>query len=121
VPVRYTEGRIHGFLVLRDLDDNILASGDLSQRANGNRVTTELIFHFKDGSIHQETTVISQRRTFQLLTYHVVQKGPAFKRPTEMSLNASTGQVTVHYTDDDGRKRPSPTASSFPRISRMVS
>ena len=26
VPVRHTEGRIHGFLVLRDLDDNVLAS-----------------------------------------------------------------------------------------------
>jgi hypothetical protein len=34
VPVRHTEGLIHGFLVLRDLDDNILASGDLSQSAN---------------------------------------------------------------------------------------
>ena len=44
VAVRHLEGRIHGFLVLRDLDDNILASGGLTQLANGNRVTTELIF-----------------------------------------------------------------------------
>ena len=100
--VRHLEGRIHGFLVLRDLDDNILASGGLTQLTNGNRVTTEFILHFKDGSSHEETAVFSQRRTFQLLTYHLVQKGHAFKRPTDMSLNTSTGQVTVHYTDNDG-------------------
>jgi len=105
VAVRHLDGRIHGFLVLRDLEDNVLASGGLTQLANGNRVTTELIFHFKDGSSHEETAVFSQRRTFQLLTYHLVQKGRAFKRPTDVSLNVSTGQVTVHYTDDDGKEK----------------
>ena len=57
----------------------------------------ELTFRFRDGSAHEETAVYSQRRTFQLLTYHLVQKGPVFKRPTEMTLNASTGEVTIHY------------------------
>jgi hypothetical protein len=105
VLVRYLEGRIHGSVVLRDLDDNILASGELTQLANGNRVTTELRFHFKDGSIHEETAVFSQRRTFQLLTYHLVQKGRVFKRETDLSLNASTGQTIVHYKDDDGKEK----------------
>jgi hypothetical protein len=105
VPVRHAEGRIHGFLVLRDLQDNILASGELFQLVNGVRVTNELALHFKDGSTHQETTVFSQRRTFQLVTYHLVQKGKAFKRATDMSLNAATGQVTVRYTDDDGKEK----------------
>ena len=105
VPVRHAEGRIHGFLVLRDLDDNILASGQVTQLVNGNRVSTELRFHFKDGSIHEETAVFSQRRTFQLLTYHLVQKGRAFPRPIDMSLNASTGQVIVNYAEDDGKEK----------------
>jgi hypothetical protein len=105
VPMRHAEGRIHGFLVLRDLDDHILASGDSTQLVSGNRVTNELVFHFKDGSIQEETTVFSQRRIFQLLTYHLVQKGPAFKRATDMFLNASTGEVTVHYTEDDGKEK----------------
>lgn len=104
VPVRHVEGRIHGFLVLRNLDGKILASGSLVQNASGNRVTSELGFRFKDGSLRQETSVFSQRRVFQLLTYHLVQKGPAFKRPMEMSVNVSTGQVTIHYTDDDKEK-----------------
>jgi hypothetical protein len=105
VPVRHTEGRIHGFLVLRDQEDNILASGGVTQLANGNRVTTELSFHFKDGSLQQETAVFSQARLFRLLNYHLIQKGPAFKRPTDMSVNASSGQVTIRYTDDEGKEK----------------
>jgi len=105
VPVRHAEGRIHGFLVLRDLDDHILASGEVTQLANGNRVSIELRFHFKDGSIHEETAVFSQRRTFQLLPYHLVQKGRAFQHPIDMSLNAPTGQVIIHYADDEGTEK----------------
>jgi hypothetical protein len=105
VPVRHLEGRIHGFLVLRDMDDKLLASGRLIQNAHGNRVTSELSFRFKDGSVHQETSVFSQRRTFQLLTHRLVQKGPAFRRAIDMSLNVSTGQVTIQYTDDDGKEK----------------
>src|ERR1700748_1308654 len=78
VVTRYTEGLIHGFLVLRDTDDKILASGELSQRATGYRVTSELVFHFGDGSLYEETTVFSQRKVFQLVSYHLVQKGKAF-------------------------------------------
>jgi hypothetical protein len=104
VRVRHLEGRIHGFLVLRDLDGKILASGHLIQTAKGNTVTSELRFRFKDGSVHQETSQFSQRRTFQLLTYHLVQKGPAFKRAMDMSVNVSKGQVTIRHTDDDGKQ-----------------
>jgi hypothetical protein len=105
VPVRHLEGRIHGFLELRDLDDKLLASGNLIQLANGNRVTTELRFDFKDSSVHQETAVFSQRRVFQLLSYHLVQKGPAFKRAIDMAVNTSTGQVVIKYADDDGKEK----------------
>jgi hypothetical protein len=105
VPVRYREGRIHGFLVLRDLEGKLLASGSLIQSSAGNRVTAELSFRFKDGSVHQETAVYSQSRTFQLLTYHLLQKGRAFKRSMNLSLTTSTGQVAIKYTDDDGKEK----------------
>jgi hypothetical protein len=114
VPVRHTEGRIHGFLVLRDQEDNILASGGLTQLANGNRVTSELTFHFKDGSLQQETTVFSQARVFRLLNYHLIQKGPAFKRPTDMTVNTSSGQVTIRYTDDDGKVKATSEQMKLP-------
>jgi hypothetical protein len=105
VSVRHTEGLIHGFLVLRTLDGNTLADGDLIQSTHGERVTSRLVFHFKDGSVHDETSVFSQRRNFRLLTDHLVQKGPAFPHPIEVSIDGSTGQVTVRNTGDDGKEK----------------
>jgi hypothetical protein len=103
VAVRYKEGLIHGFLVLSTLDGTPIAEGDLVQVARGNRVTSQLVFRFKDGSRQEETTVFSQSEDFRLISYHLVQKGPAFKHDTEETVTASTGQVTVRYTDDDGK------------------
>jgi hypothetical protein len=104
VPVRHTEGLVHGFLTLRTLDGTPLADGDLIQTARGDRVTSRLVFRFKDGSIHDETAVYSQRQRFHLLTGHVVQKGPTFPQPLEMSIVASSGRVTVRYTDSGKQK-----------------
>jgi len=105
VAVRHLEGRIHGFLVLRDAQGAILASGVLTQNAAGNTVTNDLVFHFKDGSLHQETTVFSQRRVFRLQKYHLVQKGKAFKRATDLNLNLSTGRVDIKYSEEDGQEK----------------
>ncbi len=105
VAVRYAEGLVHGFLVLRTLEGATLAEGDLIQVARGDRVTSRVVFHFKDGSLHDETVVFSQRHTFRLISYHLVQKGPAFPHPMDVSVDASTRQFTVHYTDDDGKEK----------------
>jgi hypothetical protein len=102
VAVRHVQGYLHGFVVLKDLDDKILASGDVTQTPGANRVTTILSLHFKDGSLYQETSVFSQRRVFQLLTYKQIQKGPSFKTQQTLSLDTSTGKVSVQYTDKDG-------------------
>lgn len=104
VAVRHSEGLVRGFLVLRDLDGHLLASGDLSQTSTGDRVTNALVFHFKDGSIHEETTVFRQQHTFQLLTYHLVQKGPSFKRPVDELLSGTTGDITIRYADEGKEK-----------------
>jgi hypothetical protein len=105
VAVRHTEGVVHGFLVLRTLEGNALADGDLIQVARDDRVTSQLLFHFKDGSVHDETAVYSQRRSFRLVSYHLLQKGPAFQHPMEVSINGPTGQVTVRYSDEDGKEK----------------
>jgi hypothetical protein len=114
VPVRHTQGSLHGFLVLKDMDDKVLASGDLTQTPSGNRLTTILSLHFKDGSLYQETSVYSQRRTFQLLTYKQVQKGPSFKIPETISLDTSTGKVNIQYTDKDGSAKTIDDALKLP-------
>jgi hypothetical protein len=98
--VRHPEGLVHGYLALRTLDGETLADGDLLQNVRGDQVTSRLAFHFKDGSLHDERTVFSQRRSFRLLSYRLTQKGPAFPRPLEVSVDAGRGEVTVRYTDD---------------------
>jgi len=105
VAVQYTEGVERGFLVLRTLDGNILAEGDSTQFARGDRVTNHTILRFKDGSINEETVVFSQRHVFRLISDHQVQKGPAFKQPMDVSVDGLTGQVTVRYTDNDGKEK----------------
>jgi hypothetical protein len=104
VPVRFTEGLVHGFLKLSAMDGSHLADGDLIQTAKGNLVTSQLVFHFKDGSLQDEHAVFSQRQQFRFVSYRLVQKGPAFPRPLEMSIESS-GQATVQYTDEHGARK----------------
>lgn len=102
--VRHPEGLVHGYLALRTLEGETLADGDLLQNVRGDQVTSRLVFHFKDGSLHDERTVFSQRRSFRLLSYRLTQKGPAFPRPLEVSIDAGRGEVTVRYGDDGEQK-----------------
>lgn len=104
VKVRYREGVGHGFLVLRTSDGRPVADGDSTQLAQGDNVTSRMSFKFTDGSVYEQTTTFSQRGTFRLLKDHVVQKGPQFKPPMETSIDATTGEVTVRYTDDHGKQ-----------------
>jgi hypothetical protein len=104
VAVRYLEGVSHGFLVLRTQEGKPIADGDSIQIARGDIVTSRMRFHFKDGSTYEETTKFSQRGTFKLLSDHIIQKGPAFKRPMEVTIDATSGQVTVRYTEDGQEK-----------------
>jgi hypothetical protein len=103
--VRHKEGLVHGFLMLSTLDGVVIAAGDLTQVPRGDQVTSQIVFRFKDGSRQEETTVFSQRGDFRLISYHLVQKGPAFKNASDLSVTCATGQVTVRYTDDDGKEK----------------
>jgi hypothetical protein len=103
--VRFAEGQIHGFLTLRTSDGALIANGDAIQVSHGDVVTSQLVFHFKDGSLQDETTVFSQSGRFRLLSDHLVQKGPAFKHPMDVTINGSTGVVTVHSEDDNGKEK----------------
>ena len=104
VPVRHPEGSLHGFLALRTLEGATIADGDLIQTASGTRVTARLTFHFTDGSLHDETAVFSQRRAFRLIRDHLVQKGPSFPHPIDMTIEAASGTVTVRYADGGEQK-----------------
>ena len=105
VPVRHVEGLVHGFLVLRALDGTRLADGDLFQEAHGANVTARAAFRFRDGSRHVETAVFEQRRTFRLLTDHLVQSGPSFPQPLDMMIDVPRRVVSVTYPDHGGRDK----------------
>lgn len=103
--VKFLEGSLHGFVVLRDESGDPIASGDLTQKSDGRQVTSHLLLHFRDGSSQEETAVFTQRKTFRLLSDHLIQKGPAFKRPMDLLVDRQTSQVTVRTTGDDGKEQ----------------
>ncbi len=116
VAVRQMEGSVHGFLVLRTLQGEELANGDLLQSADGDRVTCRLVFHFKDGSLHDETVIFSQRSRFRLLNYHLVQKGPAFPVPMDVLMDGDSGRMSVRYKDRGTEKIATGRFGSVPDL-----
>jgi hypothetical protein len=104
VQVKYVEGITHGFLILRSLDGRILATGDQIQTVEGDRVTSETTFHFKDGSIQDETAVFVQNRTFRMISYHLLEKGSSFPHPIDASFDVSKNEVTIHAAEGNKEK-----------------
>jgi hypothetical protein len=103
IPVRHMEGTLHAFLEMRNQQGRVIAAGDAYQTAEGDRVTAYVVFQFKDGSVDDETTVFSQHGSFQLISDHHIQKGPSFKQPLDMTIDAAKGQVTVRTQGKDGK------------------
>ncbi len=105
VAVRYKEGLTHGFLVVSTLQGELIAVGDLIERVRGSEVTSRLTYHFKDGSLQDETTVFSQRREFRLISDHTVQKGPIFPEQSDVLIEMASGRVTVKTVDKNGKEK----------------
>jgi len=82
----------------------VVASGDSTQVVHGDRITAETFFHFKDGSIDDETTVFTAHRTLQLISDHHVQRGPYFPHPADVMIDVHSGLVTVRSTGKDGKE-----------------
>lgn len=104
IAVRFPEGITHGFLTVSTLEGKRLGDGDVIQTARGDQVTNRTVLQFKDGSVQEETVVYSQRGRFQLVSDHLIQRGTAFPRPIELSIDVPRGLVTVRYTEDGAPK-----------------
>lgn len=98
VAVRYVEGSVHGFLVLRTLDGAPLAAGDLLQHVEESILESRMVIHFYDGSLYDETVAFTQQRVFLMRQYHLIQRGPAFPDDTEIWLEHGSGHYRVHTT-----------------------
>jgi hypothetical protein len=105
ISVHQQQGQVHGFLVLLSLNGEILANGDSIQQVHGGQVTNRLTFHFKDGSMQDETVVFAQSGNFRVLSDHLVQRGPTFKNSMDLMIDAKTGKVTVKYTNAKGESK----------------
>jgi hypothetical protein len=104
IPARHPQGTLHGFLELRSEGGVVVAAGDIYQNVRGDRVTSETVFHFKDGSVDDEVTVYAQRRDFQFISDHHIQKGPSFPHPVDALIEAD-GKITVRSEDKDGKEQ----------------
>jgi hypothetical protein len=60
IPVRYVQGSSHGFVALKTLDGVTIATGESTQTVRRGEVTSRLIFRFKDGSVDDDLTVLTQ-------------------------------------------------------------
>ncbi|HKF21928.1 MAG TPA: hypothetical protein VKE93_10180 [Candidatus Angelobacter sp.] len=120
VAVQHPEGLVHGFLELRTLEGANLADGDLIQNIRGDRVTSRLIFHFKDGSTYDDTAIFSQRGSFRLLSDHLIEKGPAFEHPLDLQVNGSTGESTVTYTEGGKEKTETERLQLQPNVANGI-
>lgn len=104
VHVLHTEGVVHGFVLLRTPEGKIIATGDLIQTTRNSQVTTRVEFHFSDTSLHEETAVFTQRGSFHLQSYHLIEKGPAFEHPVEMWIDVPKNRVKVLDMSDGKNK-----------------
>lgn len=105
VPVRFGEGSVHGFLELRSTEGILIASGDLLQITRGPEVESRMVFHFKDGSLFDETVVFTQQRVFTMQRYRLVERGSSFSEDTEISLQRASGKYRVKTkAHKDGRE-----------------
>jgi hypothetical protein len=103
VPVRFSEGTVHGFLELRDDADSVLAFGDLLQMPGDSGVESRMVFQFRDGSLFDETTRFTQQQVFRMETYHLVQLGPAFGADLDATLFRDGRYAVKSTAHKDGK------------------
>ncbi len=104
IPVRHAQGTTHGFLVIKNADGKRIATGDITQVVKGDLVMSRVTFHFRDGSLDDDSAVFRQNGTFRLVSDHLVQYGPSFPKPVDMLIEKESGDVTTRAEDGTSRK-----------------
>lgn len=99
IPVRYGQGSSHGFVALKTLDGVPIATGESTQIVSHGKVTSRLIFRFKDGSVDDDVTVFTQQGVFRLVSDHHIQHGPSFPKPIDFLIDIASGDLTFKAED----------------------
>jgi hypothetical protein len=105
VTVRFPEGTTHGFLVLRSLEGQTLAHGELLALPHGDRMESRLTWRFRDGSLQDELVTYLQRPVLKLMSYRQIQRGPSFPSDIEVSFTREPTRYEVKLRER-GKKDP---------------
>jgi hypothetical protein len=124
VAVRFPEGAVHGFLELHTDSGKFLATGDLMQVPHSGAIESRMTFHFSDASLFDETVIFTQRGTFALQSYHLVQHGPAYEADLDALISADGAYHVVSTSHKDGKsksydgtlKMPSDVSNGLPIV-----
>jgi hypothetical protein len=115
VPVRFAEGSVHAYLLLHDLNDSLLAQGDLFYTMNEGKIEKRMLFRFKDGSRFEETNLFTQQSVYTMDTFHLLQQGPTFPDDREVLLERAGGKYHVKTkSHKDGREKELQGTMDFP-------
>jgi hypothetical protein len=102
--VKHAVGARHGFLTIRSQGGTTIGYGEFSEYATGDLVTVNIAYHFQDGSLDEETSTFTQRKDFQFVSDHHVQRGKFFKQPSDITVEAN-GKVTTRSVDKNGQEK----------------
>jgi hypothetical protein len=100
IPASFKQGSLHGLLLLKSQDGKVIAVGDEFNTVRGDEVRSEMVFHFRDGSIDDEVAFYRQGSQFQLVHDWHIQKGPSFPQPLDMAIDVAKNEVTWRVTKD---------------------
>ena len=105
VPVKFTEGTVHGFLELTTDAGVLLAHGDQLQVAKNGGISSRMVFHLSNGSLFEESVTYTQHDVFTMQTYHLVEVGPAFDEDLDATLSRTGSYVVRIKSHTDGREQ----------------
>jgi hypothetical protein len=114
VPVKYTEGTVHGFLELTTGAGALLSHGDQLQVAKNGGISSRMVFHIANGSLFEESVTYTQHDVFTMQTYHLIQSGPAFDEDLDATLSRTGSYVVRIRSHRDGREQEYAGSVSLP-------
>ena len=106
IAVKFPEGMTHGFLLVRSLAGEILGQGEMTQvLKEDDLIENQLVFRFKDGSLHDEKVAFSQQRVFTMISYRLLQRGPSFPEQFDISIDRRIAKYTVRSQEGEAGKK----------------
>lgn len=103
VPLRWPEGTLRGFPVIRDASGRQIADGTLTQWIEDGNLHVSATYVFKDGRVVEEQTVLAQHPELAQLRWSWEErKGTEVTR--SYSVDFTTGHAVAHKRGEDVRE-----------------